>query len=218
MSEELEDEVLGESDSAGDVLPTTEADFKAVLARAPGQWYVIHSYAGYENRVKANLESRMISLGMEEAIYQIEVPTEEIVEIKNTQRKVVKKVRIPGYVLVRMDLTDASWGLVRHTPGVTGFVGNAYDPVPLGLEEVSSMLFPSVLAKAEVQEQELAVKVVSHLKFEVGESVIVNEPPFETLPATVSEVKEESQKLIVLVSIFERETPLELSFDQVTKI
>ncbi|MDJ0355899.1 transcription termination/antitermination protein NusG [Paenarthrobacter sp. PH39-S1] len=194
-------------------------EFKARLRRQDGDWYVIHSYAGYENRVKANLETRITSLNMEEHIFEIQVPMEEVVEIKNAQRKVVNRVRIPGYVLVRMDLTDASWGVVRHTPGVTGFVGNAHNPVPLRLDEVFSMLAPIF----EEEQAEAGQPVRHHpadaiIDFEVGESVIVKDGPFETLPATISEIKPESQTLVVLVSIFERETPVTLSFNQVSKI
>jgi len=182
----------------------------------PGEWYVVHSYAGYENRVKANLENRISSLNMEDYIFQVEVPMEEAHEIKNGQRKLVRRVRIPGYVLVRMDLTDESWGAVRHTPGVTGFVGHTHQPVPLSLDEVYSMLAPTlqpVEGGAKPVKQE--VKVVD---FEVGESVTVMEGPFETLPATISEINPDAQKLKVLVSIFGRETPVELSFNQVAKL
>jgi transcriptional antiterminator NusG len=194
-------------------------EFKAKLRRQEGDWYVIHSYAGYENRVKANLETRIQTLDMEDYIFEIQVPMEEVVEIKNAQRKVINRVRIPGYVLVRMDLTDASWGAVRHTPGVTGFVGNAHNPVPLRLDEVFSMLAPVF-----EEEQAEKGKPVKHaaaqvdVDFEVGESVIVKEGPFETLPATISEIKIDSQTLVVLVSIFERETPVTLAFNQVSKI
>ncbi|MCZ2402115.1 transcription termination/antitermination protein NusG [Paenarthrobacter sp. Z7-10] len=198
--------------------PDPADEFKAKLRRQEGDWFVIHSYAGYENRVKANLETRIQSLNMEDFIFEIQVPMEEVVEIKNAQRKVVNRVRIPGYVLVRMDLTDASWGAVRHTPGVTGFVGNAHNPVPLRLDEVFSMLAPVF-----EEEQAEAGKPVKHapaavVDFEIGESVIVKEGPFETLPATISEIKPESQTMVVLVSIFERETPVTLSFNQVAKI
>ena len=189
-------------------------EFKAGLRRAPGDWYVIHSYAGYENRVKANLENRISSLNMEDYIFQVEVPMEEVTEIKNGQRKQVRRVRIPGYVLVRMDLTDESWGAVRHTPGVTGFVGHTHQPVPLSLDEVFSMLAPS-LQPAEAKARPAEVKVVD---FEVGETVTVMEGPFETLPATISEINTDAQKLKVLVSIFGRETPVELSFSDVSKL
>ncbi len=190
-------------------------EFKAQLRRAPGDWYVVHSYAGYENRVKANLENRISSLNMEEHIFQVEVPMEEVTEIKNGQRKQVRRVRIPGYVLVRMDLTDESWGAVRHTPGVTGFVGHTHQPVPLSLDEVFSMLAPSLQPAEAAKAAKPEVKVVD---FEVGESVTVMEGPFETLPATISEINPDAQKLKVLVSIFGRETPVELSFNQVAKI
>ncbi|MBG6189233.1 transcriptional antiterminator NusG [Arthrobacter sp. CAN_A212] len=193
--------------------------FKAKLRRQEGDWYVIHSYAGYENRVKANLETRIQTLDMEEHIFEIQVPMEEVVEIKNTTRKIVNRVRIPGYVLVRMDLTDASWGAVRHTPGVTGFVGNAHNPVPLSLGEVFSMLEHTVVhtdpESGKPAKNQLTPATVN---FEVGEPVTVNEGPFETLQATISEIKPESQQLVVLVSIFERETPVTLSFSQVTKL
>ncbi|MHA7277464.1 transcription termination/antitermination protein NusG [Arthrobacter sp. Hz1] len=195
------------------------AAFKAQLRRQEGDWYVIHSYAGYENRVKANLETRIQTLDMEEYIFEIQVPMEEVVEIKNTTRKIVNRVRIPGYVLVRMDLTDASWGAVRHTPGVTGFVGNAHNPVPLSLGEVFSMLEHTVVhtdpESGKPAKNQLTPATVN---FEIGEPVTVNEGPFETLQATISEIKPESQQLVVLVSIFERETPVTLSFGQVTKL
>jgi transcriptional antiterminator NusG len=192
------------------------AEFKAQLRRAPGDWFVIHSYAGYENRVKANLENRTTSLNMEDYIFQVEVPMEEVTEIKNGQRKLVRRVRIPGYVLVRMDLTDESWGAVRHTPGVTGFVGHTHQPVPLSLDEVFSMLAPTLQpAEGGQKPAKAEVKVVD---FEVGETVTVMEGPFETLPATISEINADAQKLKVLVSIFGRETPVELSFGDVSKL
>nr|WP_277245764.1 transcription termination/antitermination protein NusG [Micrococcus terreus] len=216
-----------EAESAEEPEVDPAEELKARLRRQPGDWYVIHTYAGYEKRVKTNLETRIQTQDMEDFIYEIDVPMEEVVEIRNTTRKVVNRVRIPGYVLVRMDLTDASWGVVRHTPGVTGFVGNAHDPFPLSLDEVYSMLAPSVIqeatktaqsegrpvpASAQEAPQQIAVD------FEVGESVTVNDGPFETLPATISEIKPESQQMVVLVTIFERETPVTLSFNQVTKI
>ena len=202
-----------------DVEEDPVAAFKAQLRSQLGDWYVIHSYAGYENRVKANLENRRQSLNMEDYIYAVEVPMEEVVEIKNAQRKVVKRVRIPGYVLVRMDLTDESWGAVRHTPGVTGFVGHTHQPVPLTLDEVFSMLAPSLEPKQPTTAAS-AAKAASQIKvdFTVGESVTVTDGPFDTLPATISEINAENQKLKVLVSIFGRETPVELSFSQVAKI
>ena len=201
-------------DEDGDVIDPV-AEFKAQLRRAPGDWFVIHSYAGYENRVKANLENRISSLNMEDFIFQVEVPMEEVTEIKNGQRKLVRRVRIPGYVLVRMDLTDESWGAVRHTPGVTGFVGHTHQPVPLSLDEVFSMLAPALQAAEGVKPAKAEIKVVD---FEVGETVTVMEGPFETLPATISEINADQQKLKVLVSIFGRETPVELSFADVAKI
>jgi len=216
-ADEADADVLAAAAAKADVDPADE--FKAKLRRQEGDWYVIHSYAGYENRVKANLETRIQTLDMEDYIFEIQVPMEEVVEIKNAQRKVINRVRIPGYVLVRMDLTDASWGAVRHTPGVTGFVGNAHNPVPLRLDEVFSMLAPVF-----EEEQAEKGKPVKHaaaqvdVDFEVGESVIVKEGPFETLPATISEIKIDSQTLVVLVSIFERETPVTLAFNQVSKI
>lgn len=205
-----------DADVAEDVEVDPVEEFRGRLRSMPGDWYVIHSYAGYENRVKANLENRIQSLNMEEYIFQVEVPMEEVVEIKNAQRKVVRRVRIPGYVLVRMDLTDESWGAVRHTPGVTGFVGHTHQPVPLTLDEVFSMLAPTLQVKAPAQKAASARPV--EVEFVVGESVTVTDGPFDTLPATISEIQPESQKLKVLVSIFGRETPVELSFNQVAKI
>jgi transcription termination/antitermination protein NusG len=198
------------------------AEFKAALRLQDGDWYVVHSYAGYENRVKTNLETRVTSLNMEPYIFQVEVPMEEVTEIKNGQRKLVRRVRMPGYVLVRMDLTDESWGAVRHTPGVTGFVGHTHQPVPLSQDEVFTMLAPQLETKDEAGLSKAAgggsTREVRVVDFEVGESVTVMEGPFETLPATISEINAESQKLKVLVSIFGRETPVELSFNQVAKI
>ncbi|MEE6282613.1 transcription termination/antitermination protein NusG [Georgenia sunbinii] len=198
-----------------------EEEFRRELRVLPGEWYVIHSYAGYEKRVKANLENRIQSLNMEDYIYGVEVPMEDVVEIKNAQRKVVNRVRIPGYVLVRMDLTDESWGAVRHTPGVTGFVGHTHSPVPLTEDEVFSMLAPTLAVKETPGSESrggAAPATPIEVEFTVGESVTVTDGPFETLPATISEITPESQKLQVLVSIFGRETPVELSFSQVAKI
>ena len=221
------DEPAGPSDEDGDLLDAVDPvqAFKDDLASKVGDWYVVHSYAGYENRVKANLETRITSLNMEDYIFEIEVPMEEVTEIKSGQRKLVRRVRMPGYVLVRMDLTDESWGAVRHTPGVTGFVGNAHQPVPLTLDEVYGMIKPADLessagattaggqAASGGSQREVAV-----IDFEVGESVTVMDGPFETLPATISEINPDTQKLKVLVSIFGRETPVELSFSQVAKL
>ncbi|MFS0698552.1 transcription termination/antitermination protein NusG [Cellulomonas sp. 179-A 4D5 NHS] len=228
--DEADDDEAGDDEPASeaDVAPAVEDDepdvdedpvaaFKAQLRSQPGDWYVIHSYAGYENRVKANLENRTQSLNMEDYIHQVEVPMEEVTEIKNAQRKVVRRVRIPGYVLVRMDLTDESWGAVRHTPGVTGFVGHTHQPVPLTLDEVFSMLAPSLTPAAPKAGTKAAAAEIK-VDFTVGESVTVTDGPFDTLPATISEINPESQKLKVLVSIFGRETPVELSFGQVAKI
>jgi len=219
-AEAAEEDGVTEVDAA--VGPEVEEDpiaaFKAHLRALPGEWYVIHSYAGYENRVKANLENRTQSLNMEDFIYQVEVPMEEVVEIKNAQRKTVRRVRIPGYVLVRMDLTDESWGAVRHTPGVTGFVGHTHQPVPLTQDEVFSMLGSTLAPKAPVATGGARAASAITVDFTVGESVTVTDGPFDTLPATISEINPESQKLKVLVSIFGRETPVELSFNQVAKI
>lgn len=216
----LEDETV--EDEPVDETPDPDDDpvaaYKAKLRALPGDWYVVHSYAGYENKVKTNLESRIQSLNMEDYIFGAEVPMEEVVEIKNSQRKLVKRVRIPGYVLVRMELTDESWGAVRHTPGVTGFVGHSHQPVPLTLDEVFSMLAPTLQTKTpEKAAPKKQAKV--EVDFEVGESVTVTDGgPFDTLPATISEINPENQKLKVLVSLFGRETPVELSFSQVSKI
>jgi transcriptional antiterminator NusG len=202
-------------------VPDPAEEFKRMLRSQRGDWYVVHSYAGYENRVKTNMESRIQSLNMENYIFQIEVPMEEVTEIKNTVKKLVRRVRIPGYVLVRMDLTDESWGAVRHTPGVTGFVGHTHQPVPLTIDEVFSMLAPVMLdVPAAGKARGAAGKAQAPLivDYEIGESVTVTDGPFDTLPATISEINAESQKLKVLVTIFGRETPVELSFSQVAKI
>jgi len=207
ISEEssLEDseEVIDESDE--------KAEFRRALRNAPGDWYVVHSYAGYEKKVKGNLANRVAALNMEDYIFQVEVPEEEVTEIKNGQRKNVKRNVFPGYVLVRMDLTDESWSCIRNTPGVTGFVGNAHHPSPLTLAEVENILAPRP-AKAG---SKVDIKIVD---FEVGESVTVMDGPFATLPATISEIMPEQAKLKVLVSIFGRETPVELGFNQVQKL
>ena len=198
-----EEEVIEESDEA--------AEFRRALRTAPGDWYVVHSYAGYEKKVKGNLSNRVTALNMEDFIFQVEVPEEEVTEIKNGQRKQVKRNVFPGYVLVRMDLTDESWSCVRNTPGVTGFVGNAHHPSPLSLQEVENILAPRPVKKGE----KIDIKMVD---FEIGESVTVMDGPFATLPATISEIMPEQGKLKVLVSIFGRETPVELSFNQVQKL
>ncbi|MFT3797144.1 transcription termination/antitermination protein NusG [Microbacterium sp.] len=209
---------------AGDIPEDPYEAFRAELREQPGKWYVIHSYAGFERKVKANIEQRKNTLEVEEDIYQVEVPMEDVVEIKNGQRKMVTRVRIPGYVLVRMELNEDTWSVVRHTPGVTGFVGNAHNPTPLRFEEAFNML-RSLVQVAEVAPAKGAAKggaaqqrsVVTEVDFEVGETITIKEGSFAGLPGSISEIKPESGKLTVLVSLFERETPVELSFDQVTK-
>ena len=196
------------------------AAFREELRLAPGEWYVIHTYAGYENRVKSNLEQRAVSLNVEDYIYQAEVPQEEVVQIKNGDRKTIRQNKLPGYVLVRMDLTNESWGVVRNTPGVTGFVGNAYDPYPLTLDEVVKMLAPDVeraAAKEAGRPSQVRPADIQVLDFEVGDSVTVTDGPFATLQATINEINPDSKKVKGLVEIFGRETPVELSFDQITK-
>ena len=197
------------------------------LRAKPGQWYVIHSYAGYENKVKANLETRVQNLDVGDYIFQVEVPTEEVTEIKNGQRKQVNRKVLPGYILVRMDLTDDSWSTVRNTPGVTGFVGATSRPTALSLDDVVKFLLPqgaakkasrSTAATASASSEATLVRPEILVDFEVGESVTVMDGPFATLPASISEVNAEQQKLKVLVSIFGRETPVELTFNQVAKI
>jgi transcriptional antiterminator NusG len=192
------------------------AEFMREMRMQPGDWYVIHSYAGYENRVKTNLESRITSLNMEDYIFQIEVPTHMVTEIKSGKKQVVNEKVLPGYILVRMELTDESWAVVRNTPGVTGFVGLSSKPSPLPLGEVASLLAPPP-AEGSPAAQAAAAKKTSP-EYEPGESVTVMDGPFATLPATVNEVNSVTQKLKVLVSIFGRETPVELSFDQVSKL
>ena len=195
---------------------------RKVLRSQFGDWYVIHSYAGYENKVKTNLESRIQSLDMEDYIFQIEVPTEEVTEIKNGKRTQVNRKKLPGYLLVRMDLNDESWGAVRNTPGVTGFVGATSRPSPLSIDEVVALLAPAATPQAartaEATTTAAAAAPTAVVDFEVGESVTVMDGPFATLPATINEINAEQQKLQVLVSIFGRETPVELSFNQVQKI
>jgi transcriptional antiterminator NusG len=203
--------------------------FKAAQRRAPGDWYVIHSYAGYENKVKANLETRVQNLDVGDYIFQVEVPTEEVAEIKNGQRKMVNRKVLPGYILVRMELNDESWGAVRNTPGVTGFVGATTRPSPLSVDEVAKFLLPASVTQkkspaaagegAASGSSALAVsRPTIEVEFEVGESVTVMDGPFATLPATINEINAEAQKIKVLVSIFGRETPVELGFSQVSKI
>jgi transcriptional antiterminator NusG len=193
--------------------PDPVAEYLAELRRLPGEWYVVHSYAGYENRVKANLESRIQSLNMEDYIFQVEVPVHQVTEIKGGKRQQVAEKVLPGYILVRMELTDESWAAVRNTPGVTGFVGLSSRPSSLSLDEVAALLAPEPAEPAAAAEVRRTA-----VEFEVGESVTVMDGPFATLPATVGEINPDTQKLKVLVSIFGRETPVELSFDQVSKI
>jgi transcriptional antiterminator NusG len=214
---------LGDQDEAPEVDPYEE--FKTELRSKPGKWYVIHSYAGFEKRVKQNIDNRKISMAMEDYVFEVQVPMEDVVEIKNGQRKLVNRVRIPGYVLVRMDLNEDSWSVVRHTPGVTGFVGNSHNPRPLRFDEAFNMLKSLVqvveapTAKGATGKGKTATRVIpAEIDFEVGETITIKEGSFAGLPGTISEIKAESGKLIVLVSLFERETPVELSFDQVTKL
>lgn len=207
-----------EEEAEEDVDPV--AKFREDLRFMPGEWYVIHTYAGYENRVKQNLEQRAVSLNVEEYIFQAEVPQEEVVQIKNGDRKTIRQNKLPGYVLVRMDLTPESWGVVRNTPGVTGFVGNAYDPYPLTLDEVVKMLAPDVerqAAKEAGKPSPVKPSEIQVLDFEVGDSVTVTDGPFATLQATINEINPDSKKVKGLVEIFGRETPVELSFDQIQK-
>ena len=197
-------------------------EFREALWAKPGDWFVVHTYSGMENRVKANLENRITSLNMEDFIHEVIVPTEEVAEIKNGQRKLVKRTVLPGYVLVRMDLTDESWAAVRHTPSVTGFVGHSHQPVPLSLAEVESMLAPAVVAAAEAASPEsgqtATKKKVEVADFDVDDSVMVIDGPFATLHATITEINAESQRVRALVEIFGRETPVELSFNQIQKV
>ncbi len=201
-------------------------EFRDLLRSQVGDWFVVHTYSGMENRVKANLENRIGSLNMEDYIHEVIVPTEEVAEIKNGQRKLVKRTVLPGYVLVRMDLTDESWAAVRHTPSVTGFVGHSHQPVPLSLDEVESMLAPAILAQAEAAAPEQAGggatttqrKKIEVADFDVTDSVMVVDGPFATLHATITEINVESQRVKALVEIFGRETPVELSFTQIQKV
>jgi transcription termination/antitermination protein NusG len=216
------DEVAGDEVAGDEAADSAEARFDAdpveefmrQLRAMPGDWYVVHSYAGYENRVKTNLENRIQSLNMEDYIFQIEVPVHNVTEVKQGKRQQVSEKVLPGYILVRMELTDESWAVVRNTPGVTGFVGLSSRPSPLSLSEVASLLAP----EPEEQVKQAEAAKTPTVDFEVGESVTVMDGPFATLPATVNEINADTQKLKVLVSIFGRETPVELSFDQVAKI
>ncbi|MFJ4764451.1 transcription termination/antitermination protein NusG [Streptomyces diastaticus] len=232
-AEEVTEDTVGEPEAVAAVEETEAEEAEPVdpiaalrdeLRLLPGEWYVIHTYAGYENRVKTNLEQRAVSLNVEDYIFQAEVPQEEVVQIKNGDRKTIRQNKLPGYVLVRMDLTNESWGVVRNTPGVTGFVGNAYDPYPLTLDEIVKMLAPEAEEKAAREAAEAEGKPapqrkveVQVLDFEVGDSVTVTDGPFATLQATINEINADSKKVKGLVEIFGRETPVELSFDQIQK-
>lgn len=234
-AESDEDETEGDTEEAAETAESAEDEEEAEpvdpiaalrdeLRTLPGEWYVIHTYAGYENRVKTNLEQRAVSLNVEDFIFQAEVPQEEVAQIKNGERKTIRQNKLPGYVLVRMDLTNESWGVVRNTPGVTGFVGNAYDPYPLTLDEIVKMLAPEAEEKAAREAAEAEGKPapsrkveVQVLDFEVGDSVTVTDGPFATLQATINEINADSKKVKGLVEIFGRETPVELSFDQIQK-
>ncbi|MGV9880624.1 transcription termination/antitermination protein NusG [Streptomyces sp. NPDC003006] len=218
--ESAEDEPVEEEPEPVDPIVALREELRTL----PGEWYVIHTYAGYENRVKTNLEQRAVSLNVEDFIFQAEVPQEEVAQIKNGERKTIRQNKLPGYVLVRMDLTNESWGVVRNTPGVTGFVGNAYDPYPLTLDEIVKMLAPEAEEKAAREAAEAEGKPaparkleVQVLDFEVGDSVTVTDGPFATLQATINEINADSKKVKGLVEIFGRETPVELSFDQIQK-
>ena len=233
---EPSDELAGEL--AGETIPATPdpdaapadplEEFRTALREKEGDWFVVHTYSGMENRVKANLENRITSLNMEDYIHEVIVPTEEVAEIKNGQRKLVKRTVLPGYVLVRMDLTDESWSAVRHTPSVTGFVGHSHQPVPLSLDEVENMLAPAVRAQAEAaapqtgeggaQAKSASRSQVAVADFDVSDSVMVVDGPFATLHATITEINAESQRVKALVEIFGRETPVELSFSQIQKV
>ncbi len=232
------DEAVAEADVEVAEEETTEAPvdqaedpleaFRRELWAKAGDWFVVHTYSGMENRVKSNLENRIISLNMEDYIHEIVVPTEEVAEIKNGQRKMVKRTVLPGYVLVRMDLTDESWAAVRHTPSVTGFVGHSHQPVPLSMDEVENMLAPAVVATAEAEAAAAgtstpstgtaAKKPVEVADFDVQDSVMVVDGPFATLHATITEINAEAQRVKALVEIFGRETPVELSFSQIQKV
>ncbi len=225
---EVADEDPAETEDSVDDGPVDPLEeFRDALWAKPGDWFVIHTYSGMENRVKANLENRITSLNMEDYIHEVVVPTEEVAEIKNGQRKLVKRTVLPGYVLVRMDLTDESWAAVRHTPSVTGFVGHSHQPVPLSLAEVENMLAPSVVAAAEAAatpEQRAAGGAVPNQKpvevadFDVSDSVMVVDGPFATLHATITEINADTQRVKALVEIFGRETPVELSFSQIQRV
>jgi transcriptional antiterminator NusG len=223
-AEAVEDVEAAAAEAEGEVEDPLE-EFRKALWAKPGDWFVIHTYSGMENRVKANLENRITSLNMEDYIHEVVVPTEEVAEIKNGQRKIVKRTTLPGYVLVRMDLTDESWAAVRHTPSVTGFVGHSHQPVPLSLQEVENMLAPAIVAQAEAAAPAEAGAAGAPAKrktevadFNVSDSVMVVDGPFATLHATITEINADTQRVKALVEIFGRETPVELSFSQIQKV
>ncbi|MEV7397485.1 transcription termination/antitermination protein NusG [Aeromicrobium sp. NPDC092404] len=230
LGAEAEDDVMTDDEAAQPEAadgeePVVDAlqEFKDRLHNQIGDWYVVHTYSGMEKRVKSNLENRVTSLNAEDYIFEVVVPTEEVAEIKNGQRKLVKRTVLPGYVLVRMDLTDESWGVVRHTPSVTGFVGNSHQPVPLSLAEVESMLAPAVEAEVATaadapDQQQAKASKVEFTDFSVGDSVMVVDGPFATLHATITEINVDAQRVKALVEIFGRETPVELSFTQIQKV
>ena len=219
------DLVEAEADAAAEAEAAAEdpyAAFKRELRAKPGKWYVVHSYAGYERKVKSNLWNRRETMGAVDDIFEIQVPMEEVMEVKNGQRKMVTRVRVPGYVLVRMNLNENSWSVVRHTPGVTGFVGNAHNPVPLRFNEAFEMLKSTVELEPVLAKSKAAANAAEagniEIDFEVGETITIKSGSFEGLPGTISEINPAAGKLTVLVSLFERETPVELGFDQVTKM
>ena len=224
QDEPVQDEAEEEDAAEDDPLE----EFRRELWAKPGDWFVVHTYSGMENRVKSNLENRIVSLNMEDYIHEIVVPIEDSVEIKNGQRRVRKKPALPGYVLVRMDLTDESWAAVRHTPSVTGFVGHSHQPVPLSMSEVENMLAPAVTATAEAATagsgQPAASggapsrKPVEVADFNLSDSVMVVDGPFATLHATITEINADTQRVKALVEIFGRETPVELSFSQIQRV
>ena len=223
--EDATDEAVTDEAPVEDAPADPLAEFREALRAKIGDWFVVHTYSGMENRVKANLENRITSLNMEDYIHEVIVPTEEVAEIKNGQRKLVRRTVLPGYVLVRMDLTDESWAAVRHTPSVTGFVGHSHQPVPLSLDEVESMLAPAIQAEVDAAAPEQGAgrggatkKKVEVADFDVSDSVMVVDGPFATLHATITEINAESQRVKALVEIFGRETPVELSFSQIQKV
>jgi transcriptional antiterminator NusG len=217
VQDTADDEAEAVADEPAEPAADPLEEFREALRSKPGDWFVIHTYSGMENRVKTNLENRITSLNMEDFIYEVHVPQEEVAEIKNGQRRMVRRTVLPGYVLVRMELTDESWSAVRHTPSVTGFVGHSHQPVPLSLAEVEAMLAPAVIVEAEAPQQQTQKKV-EFADFYAGDSVMVVDGPFATLHATITEINLDSQRVKALVEIFGRETPVELSFNQIQKV